>query len=173
VTEATPLPAAGGWVIRAATDDDAGAIGSVAAVTWRATYAGIIAAEHIERFVAGAYSEPSIRRRIATSDRFDVAVSPLSGIVGFAEWTVRDRSAELVATYVLPEWQRRGIGGAFHALSLAAYRGRIDRLFVHVARDNLPARAFYRSMGYADAEEVAFELFGVALPEIRMEQPLG
>jgi ribosomal protein S18 acetylase RimI-like enzyme len=162
-----------GWRIRRATLADAAQVGAVAGIAWRATYAGIIEAGHIERFLAGAYSEASVRRRIATSDRFDVAVSVApEEIVGFAEWAVRERVAELIATYVLPTWQRRGIGRAFHELALDSYRRRVDHVSLHVVRDNAGARAFYRQMGYGDERPETFELFGAQIPELRMEQRL-
>lgn len=153
--------------------DDAAAIAEVAATGWRETYRGIMPAGHIERFLAGAYSEQSVRRRILAADRFDVAVVEAAGgeppIVGFASWARREREAELVATYLLPAWQRRGIGSALHARAVEGYRGQVDRLVLHVVRDNVGARAFYAAMGYGNDQPTTFELFGTAIPELKLE----
>jgi len=158
--------------------DDAAAIGSVAGAAWRTTYRDLIDAERIERFLAGAYSEPSLRRRIAIADRLDVVVAGAGSggperLVGYAEWTLREDEAELVATYLVADWQRRGIGRALHARAVGAYRGRVERLTVQLLRDNLPARAFYESLGYGDPVAGEWELFGLALPDLRLTLSLG
>ncbi len=171
------MTAGSAWSIRAAVPDDARAVSAVAGASWRATYRDLIDADRIERFVAGSYSEASVRRRISIADRFDVAVAGADTrgpqlIVGFAEWTVRDDEAELVATYLLPEWQRLGIGRALHTAALESYRGRVGSLTVQLLRDNHEARAFYESLGYRDPVEGRWELWGLSLPDLRLTLPL-
>lgn len=166
------------WSIRPAAPDDAPAISTVAGASWRATYHDLIDTERIERFVSGSYSEASIRRRIAISDRFDVAVAGAESrdprqVVGFAEWTRRDDEAELVAAYLLPEWQRLGIGRSLHAAAVEGYVGRVARLTVQLLRDNHQARDFYESLGYADPIEGHWEMQGLSLPDLRLTLPLG
>ena len=163
------------WAIRSAEPDDAEAIAAVAGAAWRATYAAILGPDAIERFVAGAYSHASVRRRLEIADRFDVAVTtPGDEVVGFAEWrrTVPDE-AELVATYLLPAWQRRGIGRALHDVALGSYRGRVARLTVQLLRDNVAALAFYRSLGYGAPVHGTWDAFGQSIPDLRLTLHLG
>jgi GNAT superfamily N-acetyltransferase len=159
------------WDIRPAEPADAPAIAAVAVTGWRDTYAGILDAGSIERFVAGAYSEASVRRRIAIADRFDVAVAG-GAVVGFAEWALREAEAELVAIYLLPAWKRQGIGGALHERGVEAYRGRVGQLVVHLVRDNRDARSFYGAMGYRDERAGTWDLFGTPVPDLRLVLPL-
>lgn len=76
--------------------------------------------------------------------------------------------AELAATYVLPGWQRRGIGRAFHERALEAYAGRVRAMVLSVARENHPAIEFYRSLGYVERAAYVEELFGERTAELRM-----
>jgi len=171
------------WSIRGAIPRDAPAVSEVARAAWRNTYGALIDAERIERFLTGAYSEASVRRRIEIADRFDVALargdtaegeSPgADRVIGFAEWALRGTEAELVATYLLPGWQRLGIGRALHARAVVGYRGRIERLTVQLLRDNLDARAFYESLGYGQPVVGEWQLFGLALPDLRLTLPLA
>lgn len=161
------------WSIRSAVPDDAPAVGNVAGASWRATYTGLLTADRIERFVAGAYSEASVRRRIEISDRFDVAVAGAGSrgperIVGFAEWRRHDDEAELVATYLLPDWQRLGIGRALHDRALENYRGEVSRLVVQLLRDNVGGLAFYTSLGYGEPVAGTWDAYGQQVPDLRL-----
>jgi len=92
---------------------------------------------------------------------------PLDAIAG-SRAGPRAEEAELAATYILPGWQRRGIGRSFHERAVAAYAGRVRAFVLSVARENLPALAFYRSLGYVDSAAYVEELFGERTAELRM-----
>lgn len=177
--------------IRPATSADAAGIASVAAVAWPATYSGLLPDEAIARFVERAYAPDRVRQRIAEADLFEVAVNGDGTIVAFAEWRFPARAqgpdrpgtgrfedadgpadAELSAVYVLPAWQRQAIGRVLHGGGVSAYRGRAPGIVLGVARDNAGAVAFYRAAGYAVIGAYAEDIFGAALPELRMRLAL-
>jgi ribosomal protein S18 acetylase RimI-like enzyme len=74
----------------------------------------IIPDEVQERLLDSYYSPAALRESISQErSRFFVATSQGS-IIGYAQFYQRegeDRIAELLRIYVLPEWQRAGIGG--------------------------------------------------------------
>ncbi len=156
--------------IRAAVPDDAAGIQAVADATWRATYADLLPDEAIGQFLVDVYAVPVIQGRIERADRFEVAVSEDdSSVVGFSEWTAGTNDDEIVwaATYVLPGWQRRGIGRTFLLSALASYRARATRLLVVVAEANLTAIAFYRAMGFVPVERIESGIYGTPIRELR------
>lgn len=152
---------------RAAGATDATAVAKVARRTWRETYAGMIPEPAIEAHLASAYLDEQVATRIGRAERFDLAEDADGGVVGFAEWQLHDGVAELVATYVLPGCQRRGIGRAFHERALDAFRGRTDTFETCVLSDNAGGRKFYESIGYRPEGEATFPLAGAVIGEIR------
>jgi len=156
--------------IRPAGPADTIGIQSVADTTWRATYVDLLPAEALGQFLVDAYSLPAIERRIERADRFEVAVAESEGaIVGFSEWVAGGADDETIwaATYVLPDWQRRGIGRTFLLSAVAAYRGRVARLLVVVAEANLAGAAFYRAMGFVPVERIESGIYGTPIRELR------
>ena len=152
---------------RAGREGDAAAVAEVARITWRETYRGLIPPAAVESFLARSYADETVALRIGRAARFDVADEPDGRLVGFAEWEVRDGSARLVATYVLPGCQRRGIGRAFHERALDAFRGRVGAFLVEVLATNVGGRRFYEAMGYREVGRSSFVESGQSIDEVR------
>ncbi len=160
------------FAFRGARAADAAAIVEVARRTWHETYGGLIPDAAIESHLAAAYVDERVMIRIARADRFDVAEEADGRVVGFAEWVVADRVAELVATYVLPGCQRRGIGRGFHERALDALRGKVDAFETNVLATNVGGRRFYESVGYRESGEATFVLAGATIEEVRYRHDL-
>lgn len=163
------------FAFRGARAADAPAIAEVARRTWRATYRGLIPDAAIESHLATAYADERVVARIERADRFDVAEEADGDVVGFAEWVAGERVAELVATYILPSCQRRGIGRGFHQRALDAFRGRVDAFQTDVLAANLGGRRFYESVGYRPSGGATFVLAGATIEEVRyrLDLPRG
>jgi GNAT superfamily N-acetyltransferase len=164
-----------GLTIRPATADDVAGIGSVADETWRATYASILPEEAIGQFLVDAYRPAAIGARIDRADRFDVAIDDAaSTVVGFSEWVATPDPGEALwaATYVRPDWQRRGIGRTFLLGAVGGYRDARQRLLVVVAEANTAGTAFYRAMGFIPVERVSSGILGTPVAELRMSMLL-
>jgi ribosomal protein S18 acetylase RimI-like enzyme len=143
--------------IRRAGAPDAEAIARVHVAAWRETYRGIVpdavlAALSVEQRAAGW-------RAALAAHRPDAAVfvaEERDAVVGFAAGGPRRGAefgavGEVYAIYVLRRAQRRGVGGSLLGALAAFLAGRgIGSLGLWVARDNLPARAFYAARGAAE-----------------------
>ena len=141
--------------IRAATEDDAPAIGRVQVETWRAAFRGIVA----DATLAGLSATERARQwRDLLADRSGarfifVAQDITDALGGFAAGGP-ERSGdpnyrgELYALYVLPSHRRRGVGrDLMRAVAgrLAAAGTRSMLLWVFDA--NTQARTFYEALG--------------------------
>jgi ribosomal protein S18 acetylase RimI-like enzyme len=135
--------------VRPATAADIPAIRAVAAVTWRATYAGLIAAPDIEWFLERAYSEAQIARTLDwLSDGYLVATDEES-VVGYAmAGPDREGAAEVWAIYVLPDYQGKGVGHALWERATAhLWAGGYVECTLWVVAGNTAARRFYERHG--------------------------
>ena len=150
-------------LVREAVPDDAAAIREVALAAWRATYAGRIDDDAIERFLARAYAEERIALRI---ERHAVFVAGAGDVVeAYAECADRDDHVQLVAIYALPEARGRGLGSALLAAVLAEHPGRDVSADVLVGNDL--AEPFYAARGFEPGESLTEELGGVPIRERR------
>lgn len=148
------------FTLRQPVPADSSAIRRVAEITWEATYSNTVLKSNRARVVANSYSDEALRRifrRLGKSSWFWVAESrgdnPL--VIGFAEATLREGSpdAELTRIYVLPDWQRQGVGCALLEAILTDLHSlgpklRPPRLYLAVAAQNEKAVAFYESRGF-------------------------
>jgi GNAT superfamily N-acetyltransferase len=141
------------------------AIRAIAGASWRATYAGLIDADAIERFLAAAYAPERLRVRI---ERHEVLVAALAGDVAasaFAETVDRGDHRQLAAIYVLPALRGRGLGSALLDAILERSPG------MPVAADVLVGNAlgepFYVARGFEPGELLVEEIAGEPIRERR------
>jgi len=158
--------------VRRAAFDDAAAIGHVHIESWRAAYRGILAAEYLDGMsdVRHAAMWSDVLNKQAPNRATFVAEADGEGIVGFAdcgpERSGIARTGEITAIYVLPAWQRRGLGRglvASAARHLAAHE--FEQLVIWALRDN-PWRAFYGAIGGRVASEREIRFAGQPLQEV-------
>lgn len=160
--------------VRAATAEDSAAIQAVAIAAWRSTYAGLIAAESIERFIASAYTTERVATRI---ERHVVLVAGASvGIVeAFAETVSQDDHVQVVAIYVRPEVQGRGLGSALLQRVVEVHEG--EDLAADVLVGNGLAEPFYAARGFQPGELLTDEIAGEEILErrwwLRARPPAG
>ncbi len=160
-------------LVREADFDDAAAIGFVHVTTWRAAYRGILAQGYLDAMSdirhAAMWSEvlDNTERRGVTM----VAEVPKDGVVGFADCTL-ERGAkdpargEITAIYVLPAWQRQGVGRALvaagaHALGVSG----ASELAIWALEKN-PARKFYEKLGGKAGGRRQISVFGQEMTEV-------
>ena len=152
------------WV-RAAAPTDAPAIREVAISAWWATYAGRIADETIERFLATAYSEERIRVRIERHEVLLAAPGEAAAADAFAEVAVHADHLQLVSIYTRPEARGRGLGSALIGAIVAAHPD--DDLAADVLLDNELAEPFYAARGFVPGELLIDEIAGDPVQERR------
>lgn len=138
-------------LVRPATPYDAAAIAQVQVMAWRSAYRGIITDGHLASL---STDERTLRwTEILQQPEQATFVAEIcdSGIVGFANGGSEregrdDYQGELYALYILPEWQRHGIGT--HVTAVFAnwlFASRHDTMLVWVLGAS-PYRAFYERL---------------------------
>ena len=163
-------------IIRLAAETDTIGIESVARCTWNTTYASIILPELQERLLGRNYSSDALEEAITQKHSWFFVATVREEVIGYAQFVMRereDRSGELSRIYVLPKWQREGIGALLLAKGLAslAQEG-IVHLFVIVEKDNPIGRRFYEKHGFHQVKEFTVELpeQNLSLVEYRLDE---
>ncbi len=162
------------FLIREADFDDAAGIADVHVRTWQATYRDILPAAYLDGM-------SDIRHAAMWADVLDkpdrlgvtlIAEAGKDGIIGFADCThergtrARDQG-EISALYVLPAWQRGGVGVTLvkaGAQALAA--GGMTQLAIWVLQENALARDFYAHIGGELSETRRSGFLGLDLTEV-------
>lgn len=142
--------------IRKATNADVPNIKKIASMAWYDTYAKIMEASTIAKFLEAAYNDERLERRIGES-LFLVAEND-DEVIGFANF-INGTELFLSAIYVNPSFQRHNIGAELLEAGLNHFDD-YKELFVEVASNNEQARGFYKKTGFELVREYNEELFG-------------
>ena len=128
--------------IRLATIDDAPRIGAMSR-------------DLIEHGLDWRWTPSSIRQCIRSAST-NVAVAPTErGIAGFAVMQYKDDEAHLILLGVDPAYRRRGVASALMAWhETAALTAGIGAVYIEARANNEGTRAFYRRLGYSEAQLV-------------------
>lgn len=156
------------YTIRKMIAADIIAVQIVAKESWHATYDGIIPLGIQNRFLAQAYSDEMMFRRLEHSLIF---VAEVEGkVVGFANYgkTNDAKEAELAAVYILPAYQGFGIGSAFLKAGIQALNG-IQSIIVEVEKENDVGKKFYLAKGFHVIAEYDNPFEGHPLKTIRLQ----
>ena len=138
--------------IRKATLEDIPAIRTMADTVFRQTYREILPPAQMEYMMDMMYSESSLRRQMEEEQNvFFIAED--GGYASFRPDTRTEDGRErfhLEKLYVMPRWQKTGLGRALFdriaAQARACTSGRPFRLELNVNREN-PAVGFYEHIG--------------------------
>jgi ribosomal protein S18 acetylase RimI-like enzyme len=164
--------------IRAAVAADAPAIARVHVETWRSAYRGIVP----PTFLAGLSVEERTglwHKRIADplGARFVFVVEVAEALVGFAAGGP-ERSGdpnypgELHSLYVLPSYQRHGLGRALvHAVAARLATTDTQSMLLWVLEANAPARSFYERLGGTLVRTQPIEVGGSGFTEVAYGWP--
>lgn len=159
----------GSLLIREATVADAASIARVRIDTWKSAYAGIIPAEHLASLSHEEYAQ-RLQERINSiqPEQFLLVAETQGEIVGFA-YGGPERSGddvyrgEIYALYVLPAYQRRGIGRKLVGASARRLRqAGMSNLLIWALAAN-PFRQFYEAVGGQPVRARGVEIGGVWL----------
>ncbi|HEY7611113.1 MAG TPA: GNAT family N-acetyltransferase [Alphaproteobacteria bacterium] len=152
--------------IRAATARDAEAMARVFETTWDAAYRGILPAaafEELPQECAAEYWRLAVEAR-APDHSFAVAVDDGDDAVGLAtagpERFGSDGWAELYALYVMPGYQRYGLGRRLLCASFQAMRKRGFRAGIAWVLARHDSRKFYERLGGLGEYERVSEEWG-------------
>ena len=157
------------WTVRPATPDDAEGIETVRISTWKACYRGVVPDAYLDALSVQSSRVARLRTGIERDDvggsLVAVAGSRIIGM-GFAgppeDNQLPGGIGEVLAVYVLSEWQGRGVGRALlerltSGLSTLGYRSAI----LWTLRDRRATRRFYEANGWElDGAEDSLDLQG-------------
>lgn len=133
--------------IRLAQPDDCVAISRVARETWQATYEDYLLPENIEWFLSRAYTLDILAQRLLQQDMAIWVATIDSEIIGYAMAGLQHRP-EFYAGYVLPAYQRRGIGQRLLRTAAAwLHEHGAAQMWIGVLEQNTAARRFYEAQG--------------------------
>lgn len=129
--------------------------------------------ELIESGLGWSWTPRRVARAISDRDT-NVIVAEIDGRrVGFALMKYLEEHAHLLLFAVDVRVQRRGIGRALWTwLEQTALVAGIGTVHLEVRAQNAPARAFYRALGFSDAETVRGYYRGIE-PAVRMRRRLS
>lgn len=143
--------------IQRPTQDDVPGVQKVFYETWLATYpneeAGITV-EDIEEKFKGKVSPEVVQKRTEsilnpTKNQLFLVAKNEDEVMGFCRIEKKETYNELVAIYVLPIYQHRGVGMMFWEKVNEFFDQEKD-IIVHVATYNTQAIGFYQKLGFVD-----------------------
>lgn len=149
-------------------------IAALARTVWQATYPGIITQAQIDQMFAQRYNLPSLTVDLENEQKWLDQAFVEGARVGFAQCEISDGEYKLDRLYVLPEAQRRGVGGALiaHVAARARELG-FPAVVLRVNKRNERAVNAYRKHGFAVREAVVEDIGnGFVMDDYLMEKLL-
>lgn len=161
-------------LVRAATEQDAGAISHVHVQSWRTTYAGIVPKAYLASLNE---AERELLWRDWLTRDIQVFVAELDGeVVGFASGgpirePLQEFDAELFAIYLLKQAQDRGIGTALLRKLAGVLRAKGFKSMVAWVLESNSSSHFYAQSGALPVLSKDIEIGGVMLPVLAYGWP--
>lgn len=162
------------YIIRKYTADDADGRGMVHYQSWKETYSGLMPAEYLDKLRLDKQIEIARKH----TDNTLVAVVG-EKVVGFGCYLQNSRefasvkpSSEIVALYILKEYQGCGIGKAL----INAVKDELTEknILLFVLKGNEQAIKFYEHMGFSfTGKSISQEVSGGTLEELEMIYHFG
>lgn len=142
-------------IIKKATKNDALGIQQVLFETWLSTYPNKkigITSEDIKEKFKHRFSREFIKRRNKkvfnmSDNKILLTAKDKNKIIGICMAEKRKKNNKLLAIYVLPDYQRKGIGMIFWKRVVKFFGNKKD-IIVHVATYNKKAINFYKKLGF-------------------------
>lgn len=162
INEPAPSPHSDPILIKVAQLQDIPALQATAAASWWATYGELLSASFIEKFLARAYQADTLALELTNSRSCFLVVKADNAVVGFGQvgptLPRRDSApvapADLYRLYLLPEWQRRGIGTMLLAQLEEWLRDQKYPYYgAYVHERNEPAKEFYKRQSFVRLPE--------------------
>lgn len=165
--------------VRAAHPDDAERIASINVRSWQSSYRGIMPDAHLASLNAASISHHV--REVIAGGKSTVLVAECPDVQGYC-WLAKSRDSdaqpdtgELIAIYVAPDFERRGLGRSLVADSCAvAVKQAFRRVTLWALDQNHRAHSFYQRVGFeADGhDKTTLHWGGTPLREVRFVRKL-
>ena len=155
-------------LIRSATPQDAEGTRRVLVQTWHDTYDALLGPEKVAETTGRWHAVEALAEQIADPAATFLVAEHAGALIGHA--FARGPQAGVLVLfrlYVLPVWQRRGVGARLLGAVVERHPG-AARMRLDVEAENVKGAAFYRRHGFAAVGERAQE----GLRSLRMERAL-
>ena len=159
--------------VQPARVDEVLQIKQVLTETWIDTYCTFIPVEVIHKITALWHSPETLAAEIESENvYFALAKDEDNAILGLLSAARRDNGIVAIGRlYVLPSYQRRGIGAVLVDACIAAYPG-ARQLRLEVEAENAKGLAFYRKQGFKELARKLETIEDIELTTIEMELQL-
>jgi len=156
---------------REATVSDCLAVAQVHVQSWKESFAGIVPQTFLDKMSVEKRAKAFAVGFSADSYTMYVAEVQGRGVVGFADFgepreSIGAYEGELYAIYLLPEFQRKGIGERLFNLGVDYFIGRGKGSMYLLALKVSPYRSFYEKMGGQVVGKKQVEIEGVMCDEV-------
>ena len=156
---------------REATVADCLAVARVHVQTWRESFAGIVPQTFLDKMSVEKRATAFEKGFSTASYKMYVAEDTERGVVGFADFgepreNIDAYEGELYAIYLLPEFQRIGIGGRLFNLGMEFFIGGGKHSMYLLALEASPYRSFYEELGGQVIGRKQIEIEGVMFDEL-------
>lgn len=159
--------------VHPANVDEVQQIKQVLSETWIDTYRAFVPLEVIHKITALWHKPETLATEIVNDNvYFAVARDEEGAVLGLL--TAGRRSHDIVSIgrlYVLPAYQRRGIGGQLLANCIATFPG-ARQIRLEVEAENESGLAFYRKAGFTELSRKQETIEGIVLTAIEMQLQL-
>jgi GNAT superfamily N-acetyltransferase len=160
-----------GVSLREATIADCAAVARVHVRSWQESFRGIVPQSFLDRMSVEKRAVAFEKRFPESEYRMFVAEEVERGVVGFADFgeareQVEGYEGELYAIYLLPEFQRRGVGRRLFNLGAEFLLSRGRRSMYLLALEASPYRTFYERLGGRVIGRTRIEIEGVPFEEL-------
>ena len=137
---------------REATLSDCVAVARTHVESWRKSFVGIVPQTFLDKMSVESRSKAFAKRFSDNSYKMYVAEVPERGVIGFVDFgepreSIDKYEAELFAIYLLPEFQRRGIGGRLFSLCVNDLVRNGKSSMYLLALEVSPYKSFYEKLG--------------------------
>ena len=153
-------------IIGTAVADDVVGVRELLVKTWHDTYDDLYGVERVTELTDTWHAPKALATEIARDDAAFLVTLLKGTVVGHAFALERDNVALLKRLYVLPPFQRQGIGGMLLAKVVRQF-SRATRVRLTVEARNVKALSFYRGHGFVVGSETTEE------GNLLMERVLG
>jgi ribosomal protein S18 acetylase RimI-like enzyme len=156
---------------RTATLADCEEVARVHVLAWQGSFRGIVPQAFLDRMSAVQRAEAFSVGFTAPFYRIYVAEAVGSGIVGFADFgeprgEIEGYDGELYSIYILPEFQRRGIGRKLVELGVEFLLTNGRQSMYLLTLEASPYRKFYDKLGGQVVRQKQIHIDGLAYTEL-------
>lgn len=129
--------------------------------TWVVSYADFIPMTDIQWYFNNYYSDINFARLHDDPDTWSFVAEVGAHVVGYARGKInRDQNRfYLESLYVLPEFQRKGIGTELlKMVETIAHQQHYSEIWLGVMAQNIPSLEWYKKLGFQFVEEMPFQM---------------